>query len=78
LAGATINISDRGTRTTVGIPGTGLSYSETHSIHHAESKSDPVQPVSYQPPGKSLAPMVLLVLAALFAGVLIFRLVASW
>lgn len=29
--GATVNLSRRGTRTTVGIPGTGLSYTETRS-----------------------------------------------
>lgn len=39
--GATVNLSGRGTRTTVGIPGTGLSYSTSDSNSNDLNKTSP-------------------------------------
>ena len=81
--GATINVSERGTRGTVGIPGTGLSYSERLSgpdtVPVLTRVSTPEQASNQDAAssGRSLAPMLLLVLVLLLAGLLIVRLVAS-
>ena len=40
--GATVNINKNGTRTTVGIPGTGLSYSEYKKHGHGDSSESSV------------------------------------
>lgn len=79
-SGATINISERGARGTVGIPGTGLSYSEQLSgpdtVPVQTRVSTPEQAPNQEAAssGRSLAPMLLLVLVVLLAGLLIFRL----
>lgn len=82
--GATITISERGTRDTVAIPGTGLSYSERLSgpdtVPVQTRVSTPEQAPNQEAPassGRTLAPMLLLVLVVLLAGLLIIRLVAS-
>ena len=48
--GANINIGPRGTRTTFGIPGTGLSWVKTSSWKGAAAQSAPVLPLQ-PPPG---------------------------
>ncbi len=43
-SGATMNIGPRGTRTTVGIPGTGISHSLMHTENQNENGSSAIEP----------------------------------
>jgi hypothetical protein len=48
--GATVNLSSKGERVTVGLPGTGLSYSQQITPHHqAPAPSPPAAPPSRHP-----------------------------
>ncbi len=53
--GATVNISDRGTKTTVRIPGTGISYSE-NSPSRTSTTSDVLPFARPHPPADSTRP----------------------
>lgn len=66
--GATVNIGKSGTRTTVGIPGTGISYS-THTPH-STNETPAGAPSSHSSPigGLIVVAVVVLLLAAIFAG----------
>ena len=70
-AGASINISGRGTRGTVGIPGTGVSYSENLSSSSSNSRQQAMQS---QAPSAGMGFGSLLVwgIVAFFAAMLVY------
>jgi len=48
--GAWMTFGPRGTRTTVGIPGTGVSYTETHSASHSAATPHQSTPIPLEQP----------------------------
>ena len=72
--GATLNVSDHGTRVTLGMPGTGLSYSEKISggqtpAHHVAASAEP--PFADDKPAMGKAGLFL-VLVMVAAALLVF------
>jgi hypothetical protein len=71
-SGATINISKRGTRGTVGIPGTGVTYSENLSKlehPHPFAATDEVQELEE---GTSMGALLLWAILGLFVFLLVY------
>lgn len=70
-AGSTVNVSERGVRTTVGLPGTGMSYSSHQSWENPQSDavSHGATPPAARPPSVRRVSTTgkLLILAALWS-----------
>jgi uncharacterized protein DUF4236 len=71
--GHTLNVGPKGTRATVGIPGTGLSYSEKVSVSHEDHKQ-----IYYSSPAEAAGGnLTWLVMAAILVGV-VFLIIINW
>ncbi|WP_228262440.1 DUF4236 domain-containing protein, partial [Acinetobacter baumannii] len=75
--GARVNVSKKGTRTTVGIPGTGLSYTTNTSYKKSKGTlNDPIHLIQQE--GSDKEKRNVLVTILLWIGIFIFPFIFAW
>lgn len=75
--GARVNVSKKGTRTTVGLPGTGLSYTTNTSYKKSKGTlNDPIHLIQQE--GSDKEKRNVLVTILLWIGIFIFPFIFAW